>query len=466
MLLDSDRLLLHTCVCVSGDDAVEAAVLAAKAAPGIRVVRAPTGALGLHELGSEPADVVLIDLDVADIAPRELVATILNRYPGLPVLVVAAPERLPEAIELVRKGATDYLRKPVHEAELALAFERIATELEADDAPPPPSRLDAQGFVGRSPPQLEVLRLVERAAKSQATVLVRGETGSGKELVARRIHELSARSSRPFVKVHCAALPEQLLESELFGYEKGAFTGAQAQKPGRVELAEGGTLFLDEIGDITAATQVKLLRVLQDRKYERLGGSKTIDADVRFVTATHRNLEDMVSRGEFREDLYYRINVVSITVPPLRDHAADVPELVRHFAVLGCRENGRGPVEFTEGALARLGAHRWPGNVRQLQNVVERLVVMTDASVIDEPEVQVELGPLAGTPKVVTPSAEPSMSVEASVVMLDDAVRKAERRALEKALRKAGGNRTTAARILGISRRTLYYKLDEYGLSG
>jgi two-component system response regulator AtoC len=465
MLLDSDRPFLHTCVCVSGDDAVEGALRAAKVRDDMRVVRARTGVEGLRELASRPADVVLVDLEIDDVAPRDLVSTLANRYPGLPVLVVATPARVAEAVDFVRRGAADYLRKPLHSAELALALEGVARAIAADDAPPPLRASDANDLVGRSPTFLEVLRLADRAAKSQATVLVRGETGTGKELVARRIHERSPRAAEPFIKVHCAALPDQLLESELFGYEKGAFTGAQTQKPGRVDLAEGGTLFLDEIGDITAATQVKLLRVLQDRKYERLGGSKTIDADVRFVTASHRNIEEMVARGQFREDLYYRINVVSITMPPLRQRADDVPELARHFAALACREHGRHPVDFTEAALSHLGKHRWPGNVRQLQNVVERLVVMTDDAVIGESEVLEELGPVGVGPKGAEPLPEPSMSLEGSVALLGDAVRKAERKALEKALRKAGGNRTTAARILGISRRTLYYKLEEHGLA-
>jgi two-component system response regulator AtoC len=463
---------------VSADDAVEGAVAEAAMGTEMAVVRAMTGAHGLREIGVRSADVVLVDLDITDIAPRDLLATLASRYPGLPVLVVASTERLSEAVDLVRKGAADYLRKPIHTAELALALDRVASRLSADDVPPAAHSVDSSGFVGTSAPLRQVLRLVERAAKSQATVLVRGETGSGKELVARRIHELSARAGGPFLKVHCAALPEQLLESELFGYEKGAFTGAQARKPGRVELAEGGTLFLDEIGDITAATQVKLLRVLQDRKYERLGGSTTIDANVRFITATHRNLEEMASRGEFREDLYYRINVVSITVPPLREHATDVVELTRHFAAQACHDNGRPLVEFSDAALARLVAHSWPGNVRQLQNVVERLVVMTDVDLIGEEEVLEEVGRADGSRTeramlaelspddlpAADPMADDSMSAEMSAVLLGDAIKKAERRALEKALRKAGGNRTTAARILGISRRTLYYKLEEHGL--
>jgi two-component system, NtrC family, response regulator AtoC len=311
--------------------------------------------------------------------------------------------------------------------------------------------------IGDSPAMRAVWAVVARTAPSQATVLIAGETGTGKGLVALRVHDLSARRAGPFIKVQGGALPEALLESELFGYEKGAFTGATARKLGRVELAEKGTLFLDEIGDISAATQVKLLRLLQDREYERLGSTRTLRADVRFVVATHRDLPAMVARGEFREDLYYRLNVVRITLPPLRARRQDVRALVQHFARIACHTNGLAPVHLTDSAVAVLEQQPWPGNVRQLQNLVERLVVLSDSTSIGSDVVRRELGQ-SGTS--VAPPRQSSR--EMSVIDLKGAVSRAEQRQIHKALLKAKGNRVLAARLLGVSRRTLYYKLRLY----
>jgi two-component system response regulator AtoC len=287
-------------------------------------------------------------------------------------------------------------------------------------------------------------------------VLLRGESGTGKELAARALHQRGRRRAGPFVKVHCAALPDALLESELFGYEKGAFTGAASRKPGRVELAEGGTLFLDEIGDVTSAVQVKLLRLLQDRAYERLGGTSTLRADVRFVTATHRNLEEMVKAGQFREDLFYRLNVVPIWLPPLRDRPGDVARLARHFCAAIAASSGRQGVELAPEAVDRLAALRWPGNVRQLQNFIERLIVLSDGPTLSLADVERELCREQG------PAAEPARASQG--LSLESRRQDAERDALRDALARAGGNRTMAARLLGISRRTLYSKLAELSL--
>jgi two-component system response regulator AtoC len=303
-------------------------------------------------------------------------------------------------------------------------------------------------------------------------VLLRGESGTGKEVAARAIHAASPRSKGPFVKVHCAALPDNLLESELFGYEKGAFTGASTRKPGRVELAQGGTLFLDEIGDVTPAVQVKLLRLLQEREYERLGGVETLKADVRFVAATHRDLEGMIKAGTFREDLFYRLSVVPIWLPPLRDRKEDVAPLARRFCADFGAANGRPGIALAPEAIALLEAQSWPGNVRQLQNFVERLVVLSEGTTLDAELVRRELSrqspfdaarsPQSGSPAIHEPAAKPS---DGAGALLDVRRREAEREALESALRKAAGNRTLAARILGVSRRTLYNKLEEHRLS-
>lgn len=302
----------------------------------------------------------------------------------------------------------------------------------------------------------ELSDLLGRAARSTATVLIRGETGTGKELAARAIHDLGPRRSGPFVAIHCAALPDALLESELFGYEKGAFTGASCRKPGRIELAQGGTVFLDEIGDVSLQTQVKLLRVVQERTMERLGGNQSIALDVRFIAATHRDLEAMVAREEFREDLFYRLNVVPVTIPPLRARAEDIATLAVHFAATLGASAGRPAMTFEPAAIARLRLESWPGNVRQLQNFVERLIVLCDGPTLRVADVDRELS--RGRPG----EASPPSGKDAA--RLDDQRRAAEREAIELAISRAGNNRSLAARVLGISRRTLYNKLAELGL--
>ncbi|HEX7603284.1 MAG TPA: sigma-54 dependent transcriptional regulator, partial [Polyangiaceae bacterium] len=294
-------------------------------------------------------------------------------------------------------------------------------------------------------------------APGTATVLVLGESGTGKELVARALHEGSPRRGKPFVKLNCAALPDALLESELFGYEKGAFTGAVVRKPGRVELADGGTLFLDEIGDITPHMQVKLLRVLQEREFERLGGTVTVKVDVRFIAATHRDLPDLVAKGQFREDLYYRLNVVPIQLPPLRARPEDIAPLALRFTALHAKSNGK-RISLGASAIARLEREAWPGNVRQLQNIIERLVVLSDGPTIEARDVERQLGPRPTTPPVAAKEPDKGASLEA-------AVSETEREAIRNALAHADGNRTVAARILGVSRRALYYKLEEHGIT-
>ena len=323
----------------------------------------------------------------------------------------------------------------------------------------------APTLFGASAAMQRVRDMVARAANSAATVLVRGETGTGKELVARAVHEAGPRAKGPFVAVHCAALPESLLESELFGYEKGAFTGAAARKIGRVEAASGGTLFLDEVGEITASTQAKLLRVIQEKEIQRLGGLAPVKVDVRFVAATHRDLEGMVKEGAFREDLFYRLNVLPIWVPPLRARGEDVTLLAAHFCARFGHENGRPGLHLTEGALARIRKMRFAGNVRQLQNLIERLVVLGTGAAITEADLDLsleEVSPfttLQGVPTTISGEhrSEP-------IAPLDESMRAAEKKAIVRALAAAKQNRTKAARLLGISRASLYNKLREHAL--
>jgi two-component system, NtrC family, response regulator AtoC len=407
--------------------------------------------------------------------PAELFRRVAEVASELPVVVSVCAEDAERAVLAVRAGARDYLRKPFDPDEANYVLGKVLSAAEPEA--PEPTLSPRTEMIGQSPAMQELRARLARAAAGTATVLIRGESGTGKEVVARQLHELGPRRDGPLVKVHCAALPENLLESELFGYEKGAFTGATQRKPGRVELAQGGTLFLDEIGDISPVTQVKLLRVVQDREYERLGGTETLRADVRLVTATHRDLEKMVEEGTFRQDLFYRLNVVTLWVPPLRERRTDIEQLAVHFCSLrGQSALGR-RVALGADALGLLARQPWPGNVRQLENFIERLVVMTDSPRLSAADVEAELGRVgagrgAGTSLAVPLEPAdleglpglPAQTAESAVVELEEAVRKAEKRALEKALRKAGGNRNLAARLLGISRRTLYYKLEEHGL--
>jgi two-component system response regulator AtoC len=335
----------------------------------------------------------------------------------------------------------------------------------------PPEQPVSRTLIGESAAMRAVHDLVRRAARGSATVLIRGESGTGKELIARAIHDASARRDHPLVKLHCAALPETLLESELFGYEKGAFTGASTRKPGRIELAQRGTLFLDEIGDIPAPMQVKLLRVIQEREFERLGGTETIRIDVRLLAATHRDLESMVASGLFREDLYYRLSVVPLWLPPLRDRPGDIELLARHFCTTHGHANHQPEATLEPDALEVLSSLPWPGNIRQLENFVERLVVLSDRAHITAEAVHRELGldrrigPAGDVPvEAAGETRDVRCGGSEEELSLDYHLRRSEREALDAALVRARNNRTLAARLLGVSRRTLYTKLEEHGL--
>ncbi|MEQ9319533.1 MAG: sigma-54 dependent transcriptional regulator [Polyangiaceae bacterium] len=414
-------------------------------------------------------DAVLVDASVS--LPKDVAADV-------PLVMIADADLLPCALDAVRAGAADYLKRPATTDELAFVLDKVATQARALEKTAPASRLPpGDQVVGNGIAMKKLRKKLERAARGIATVLIQGETGTGKELVARLVHASSPRAAGPYVKVHCGALPDNLLESELFGYDRAAFTGADSQKPGRVELAEGGTLFLDEIGEVSPAVQVKLLRVLQEREYERLGGTETKKADVRFVAATHRDLKRMVKKGTFRQDLYYRLDVIRLDVPSLRVRADDIPALAEHFVDRAAAINGLPVPRLEPDAIARLCRHSWPGNVRQLQHVIERLVVMSEAPTISAAAIADELadterrqGSLAGTASVARSIAMETMAPssgmhEPSVQELAVAMRIAERRALEKALAKSGGNRNQAARLLGVSRRKLFYMLKDHELS-
>jgi DNA-binding NtrC family response regulator len=406
---------------------------------GLATSWAETAEEALKQLEKRAFDLVLSDVRLPGMDGVGLLDRVRAGYPELPVILITAHGSVALAVDAMKRGAADFVQKPFDRDELIFCIEKALAASRTRRAAPPET-------VGRPVVAMPgVLAKIDKVAPTTATVLVRGETGTGKELVARAIHERSPRKNGPFVVVHCAALPETLLESELFGHEKGAFTGATQRKPGRIELAHHGTLFLDEIGDVPLAMQVKLLRVVQEREFERLGGRETVKVDVRFVAATHRDLEKRIAEGHFREDLYYRLNVVPVDVPPLRERTEEIPALVRAFA--GDR--------IDEAGIALLAAQPWPGNVRQLEHFVERVLVLSDTHVISRAEIARELegdGRPAGS------------SAMGGIASLDDQRKDVERSAVMRALLQAGDNRTKAARILGVSRRTFYNKLKEHGL--
>jgi DNA-binding NtrC family response regulator len=439
-----------TVLVVDDDEGVARVLAALLRQDGLEALTAASGSAALDLLRARPCDLVISDLRMPGMDGLQLLAALGQRLPDVPVIVITAHGTIPLAVGAMRGGAADFILKPFDREEILYAVRKALA------AAPRPAAAPLPGGLGGDAPELrEVLRLIEKAAPSEASVLLRGESGTGKDLAARALHERSRRRSGPFVKVHCAALPEALLESELFGYEKGAFTGAASRKPGRVELAQDGTLFLDEIGDVPLAVQVKLLRLLQDRAYERLGGVESLTANVRFVAATHRDLEAMVAAGQFREDLFYRLSVVPIRMPALRERPADIASLAHRFTAAFGDANGKPGATLASAAVERLAAQPWPGNVRQLQNFIERLIVFSDDPALTLADVDRELSRGAAA----RPGLEPLAAT------LDGRRREAERDALQDALTRAGGNRTQAARLLGVSRRTLYNKLEEHGLA-
>jgi len=422
---------------------------------GYRVVAASDGRAALERLQAGGVDLVLTDLKMPGLSGIELLHAAKAIAPDVDVILLTAFGTIEEAVKAMKDGAYDFLTKPVQRAQLQRvirqALERRAL-IEQNRALQ--QRLDAllrQGAViGASPAFRRMMTLVEQVADSSATVRIQGESGTGKELVARAIHEHSARRNRPFVAVNCAALPETLLESELFGYERGAFTGAAGRKEGRFELADGGTLFLDEVTDLSAVTQPKILRVLQEGEFERLGGTRTIRVDVRIVAATNQDLGQMVREKRFREDLYYRLNVITVTVPPLRERREDIQVLAQHFLHLYAAKNNRRLEGFSDEALRRLEGYSWPGNVRELENVIERGVVLAKGAQVDVTDLPEEIAGAAPLPEGV-------LSVRIGTPLAE-----VEQRLLEATLRATRNNKTLTAKLLGIDPRTVARKLERW----
>ncbi|MFO0618109.1 MAG: sigma-54 dependent transcriptional regulator [Polyangiaceae bacterium] len=424
---------------------------------GMRVLTAPDARAALDLLRSHKVEVVLTDLMMPAISGLELLRAVKQVAPDVEVVLMTAYGTVETAVQAMREGAYDFVEKPLKRVTIVKsvrkAAERRSLTLENRMLKQEISALRTEstasrGIVGSSPALKRVLDIATHAAPSSATVLILGESGTGKELLARYIHQHSARRAAPFVAVNCSAIPETILEGELFGHERGSFTGAVARRDGRFAKAAGGTLFLDEIGELTPSVQVKLLRVLQEGEFEPVGGD-TVKADVRIVAATNKDLHAEVAGGRFREDLYYRLNVIALTSPPLRTRREDIPLLVDHFLGVYCKKNGRARLEPTREALAMLSDYPWPGNVRELENVIERAVVLSRSS---------RLGPddLPDTIRESEPS-EPSQIAFSVGTPLDEV----ELRLIRETLRHANGDKSVAAQLLGISTRTIYRKLGE-----
>lgn len=424
---------------------------------GFSVHSAADAEAGLQLLVREKPDLVVTDLRLPGMSGLEFLQAVKRVNAALPVVVMTAYGTVESAVEAMKVGASDFVTKPFSLAELVLV---IRKELDSHRLREENRSLrEALGrryaydnIVAQSDKMQAVLALVERVAPTNSTVLLGGESGVGKDLIARAIHEHSQRSSGPFIKINSTAIPENLLESELFGYEKGAFSGAAGTKPGKFELADKGTLFLDEIGDVPAAIQVKLLRVLQDREFERLGGTKTHKVDVRLVAATNRDLRAALEEGTFREDLYYRLNVVAIDIPPLRDHKEDIPALANYFLERYARESAKPVTGLTPDALKRLMDYHWPGNVRELQNIIERGVTLSSGTVLDVADIYLDESSARSTAGA-THVLPPGMTLE-----------QWEDETIREALRRANGNKSQAARALGLSRNALRYRLSKIGV--
>ena len=416
---------------------------------------------GLQFLRKELADLVVTDLKLPGLNGLKFLQEGKRLNPALPFIVMTAYGSVETAVDAMKAGASDYVLKPFTMAEMKLVINK---ELDVQQVRDENMRLKEalgkryhfQNIVGRSKKMQEVLALVERVAPTNSTVLIGGESGVGKDLIARAIHQNSRRSAGPFIKINSTAIPDTLFESELFGFERGAFTGALASKPGKFELADKGTLFLDEIGDVPASIQVKLLRVLQEREFERLGGTKTLKVDIRMIAATNRDLRAALEEGSFREDLYYRLNVVPIDIPPLREHKEDIPDLVSHFLARFAADSEKEIEGITPAALDALMEYHWPGNVRQLENCVERGVALSAGRTIDEKDIHMD----------TRQSKAGAASTPAGQFLPEGmTLEQWEDNMIREALRRANGNKSQAARLLGLSRNALRYRLGKLGVA-
>ena len=428
---------------------------------GFDVAMAHDAETAVGAFGEAPANLVITDLRMPGMDGIELLRRVKRASPDTEVILISGVGSIESAVEAMREGAYDFLTKPLERVAVLKAIDKALEKQallreNADLRARLRSLVDGSGMIGNHPSILRVKEMVRQVAPASATVLILGESGTGKELVARALHEGSERAGRAMVKVNCAALPETLLESELFGYERGAFTGAASRKEGRFRLAHGGTLFLDEIGDMPLVLQPKILRVLQEGEFERVGGTETLKADARIVASTNADLQTAVAERTFREDLYYRLNVIALHLPALRDRRSDVPLLAEHFLQRYAAKNNRPVLAFSREALDAMSNHDWPGNVRELENTVERAVVLSrgDVLTVEDLPARVARGESAGEERPAASDA-PLLNVAVGAPLAD-----IERRVILETLRHTGGDKSAAARLLGIATRTIYRKLD------
>ncbi len=435
---------------------------------GYDVLTAEDGEQGLLTLREHHIDLVITDLKMPKVDGMTLLRRALEEEPELPIVLITAHGTIDTAVEALKRGAFDFVTKPFDKDEVRQIVAKALKTRELRGADATPARSGARfGIIGSSQGTSELYSVLERVADTPTTVLITGESGTGKELVARALHEHSSRKDKPFIKVNCAAIPKELIESELFGYERGAFTGAVASKPGRFELANGGTLFLDEIGEIPIEMQVKLLRVLQESEFERVGGIKTIRVDVRLVAATNRDLKKLIAAGSFREDLFYRLNVVPIRLPALRERPGDIPLLVEHF-LAKFNERLRKKVEGVEPEASELlTQYPWPGNIRELENVIERAVLFCDATKLHASDLPPDVRGIPALANVPLPEADLQAALAGEGGLKEHvkvAMSRLEKELVSRALQQTSGNVTHAARLLKISRKGLQLKMKELGL--
>ena len=428
-------------------------------AEGYEIHKAGDGQEAMSLVEERFYDLILMDIRMRKVGGIEALKKIKEMSPGIPIIIMTAYASVDTAVDALKSGAYDYLTKPLDIEELRILVKKALhhRKLEQENVYLKErlrDRFDFSNIIGRSPAMQELFETIALVAPSEATVLIAGESGTGKELIANAIHQNSPRKDRAFIKVNCAALPETLLESELFGHEKGAFTGALARKQGRFQLAHTGSIFLDEVGEMTPTTQTKILRVLQEREFEPLGSTKTVKVNTRIIAATNKNLLEEIEQGNFREDLYYRLNVVTLQVPSLRERREDISLLADFFLKQYAEKNRRLIKGFTPRAMDLLLRHSWPGNVRELENVVERAVIMARGDLISQAELPDTIRGLDAELE----KAEMDLSTGRSLKAV-------ERDMILRTLEDTGGNRTRAAEILGISRRTLQLKLKEYGVN-
>ena len=423
---------------------------------GYQILQAASGREALECIRQNAVDLVLLDVLMPELDGLQALGALREEQPDLPVIMMSGHATIESAVQATRLGALDFLEKPLSTDKLLLAVSNALrfARLSREHAELSARARDEGEMIGTSPRMREIAEMIRKIAPTQGRVLIRGPNGTGKELVARAIHAQSNRVERPFVKVNCAAIPSELIESELFGHEKGAFSGALRLRRGKFELADGGTLFLDEVGDMSLSAQAKVLRALQESEFERVGGSETIRVDVRVVAATNKDLLAEIAAGRFREDLYYRLAVVPIELPALADRKEDLPALGRHFLRLVCRQNGFRELSLTEDAISLLMQHPWPGNVRELRNTIERLAILSSGPTIGAENVQ----------QILPATALPKRAPRVAGASLRDLLAAAERQILLDALAESEGNVAATARTLDLERSHLYKKLRHYGI--